>query len=275
MSAMLWNKMVKIIEQEDVVQVIFKTATGKTITLDAEAGNTKDDEAMDAKASDDDDYQLKLHVIHAGVAIAVCNPYCEADGMTLAEIRDAFEEGFGRYLYKDGYGWKFNMPRQILKKLIQDKWLLNGEVVGISEGIVKPCDSLEVHMVFDADVDSESCRSDSDSEHGDKTITLDAEASDEGIGYSFVKGNKVVWRGMVRNCFDCDTFCDEVAVQVPKELNFHFEDEFTWLMYVNNITGADCGTALLCNHDVIEFRFNDKAGEARSTIEPDIHFKIE
>ena len=108
-----------------------------------------------------------------------------------------------------------------------------------------------------------------------KTITLDVEASDEGIGYSFVKGNKVVWRGMVRDCFDCDTFCDEVAEQVPKELNFHFEDEFTWLMYVNNITAADCGTALLCNHDVIEFRFNDKAGEASSTIEPDIHFKIE
>ena len=177
-DSVLWNEMVRIIEQEDVVQVIFKTATGKTITLDAEAGNTKDDEAMDAKASDD--YQIKLHVIHAGVTIAVCNPYCEADGMTLEEIRDAFEEGLGRYLYKDGYGWKFNMPRQMLKKLIQDRWLLNGEVVGTeyNDGIVKPCDSLEVHMVVDADGDSESCRSESDSEHGGKTITLAVEASD-------------------------------------------------------------------------------------------------
>jgi len=128
----------------------------------------------------DDDYRIKLHVIHAGVTIAVCDPYCEADGMTLEEIRDAFEEGLGRYLYKDGYGWKFNMPRQKLKKLIQDRWLLNGEVVGTeyNDGIVKPCDSLEVHMVVDADGDSESCRSESDSEHGDKTITPDVEASD-------------------------------------------------------------------------------------------------
>jgi hypothetical protein len=47
-----------------------------------------------------------------------------------------------------------------------------------NDGVVKPCDSLEVHMVVDADGDSESCRSDSDSEHGDKTITLDAKASD-------------------------------------------------------------------------------------------------
>ena len=54
-DSVLWNKMVKIIEQEDVVQVIFKTATGKTITLDAEASDTKDDEAMDAKASDTKD----------------------------------------------------------------------------------------------------------------------------------------------------------------------------------------------------------------------------
>ena len=169
-TSLLWNEMVRIIEQEDVVQVIFKTATGKTITLDAKAGNTKDDEAMD---------RIKLHVIHAGVTIAVCNPYCEADGMTLEEIRDAFEEGFGRYLCKDGYGWKFNMPRQMLKKLIQDKWLLNGEVVGTeyNDGIVKPCDSLEVHMVVDADGDSESCRSESDSEHGGKTIAEDVEAS--------------------------------------------------------------------------------------------------
>ena len=109
-----------------------------------------------------------------------------------------------------------------------------------------------------------------------KTITLDAKASDEGIGYSFVKGNKVVWRGMVHNCFDCDTFCDEVVEQVPKELNFHFEDEQTWLMYVNNITAADCESALLKKDDVIEFRFNDTLDiEASSTIEPDIHFKIE
>ena len=38
-TSLLWNEMARIIEQEDVVQVIFKTATGKTITLDAESSD--------------------------------------------------------------------------------------------------------------------------------------------------------------------------------------------------------------------------------------------
>jgi len=187
----LYPVLVRIFEQEEPVSAVLTMRNGSVFTLLVEASDTIDNDGTNAEASDKadktitqdaeaSDYQIKLHVIHAGVTIAVCDPYCEADGMTLEEIRDAFEEGLGRYLYKDGYGWKFNMPRQKLKKLIQDRWLLNGEVVGTeyNDGIVKPCDSLEVHMVVDADGDSESCRSESDSEHGDKTITLDAEASD-------------------------------------------------------------------------------------------------
>ena len=75
-----------------------------------------------------------------------------------------------------------------------------------------------------------------------------------GIHYSFVKNGQVVWQG-VSDGDDWDTFCDNIADQVPVNLNYHFEDDYPWVMYVNNRLAADCETALLYNHDVIEFRF--------------------